>query len=392
MVAVLVVFVAFIFISIPCHSEGKKSAKWSYKESDLYGPSNWFRLFPLCNHVKQSPILIDPNDFDEEMNCTDTIQWTADDKIYNWSISHNDHTILAKSKRATKRVRIIDTFQGGNSLHSQYIFDHFHVHWGPESRNGSEHIIKNNISTFFEAHFVHFSDVYNGSKAAIDAWSESNDTNTLAVIGVLFHETTGLNDEYNTKADSILLQLASNQNMDAVWRNKSDEAFLSFAISDIVNISEVSSGFYHYNGSLTTPPCTPSVAWFLAKNPIKVRQSTMDLFRKKTKLWSEATGAIDADSNFRPIQSNPSCVRTCNVQCCNDDYVESIDWVHWGYLAGISLFGLVIISYAAVLTCKKTKKKRNPANSKSELSKSINEITASKPIVNHKSCLLPKYK
>ena len=38
----------------------------------------------------------------------------------------------------------------------------------------------------------------------------------------------------------------------------------------------------------------------------------MDTFRSATKLWSEATGAIDADSNFRPIQTNPSCIWTCS--------------------------------------------------------------------------------
>ena len=35
----------------------------------------------------------------------------------------------------------------------------------------------------------------------------------------------------------------------------------------------------------------------------------MDTFRASTQLWS--AGGVDANSNFRPIQANPSCVRTC---------------------------------------------------------------------------------
>ena len=44
-----------------------------------------------------------------------------------------------------------------------------------------------------------------------------------------------------------------------------------------------------------------------------VRKSTMDVFRAQTQLW--AAGGVDADSNFRPVQSNPSC-----VWVCADDY------------------------------------------------------------------------
>ena len=34
----------------------------------------------------------------------------------------------------------------------------------------------------------------------------------------------------------------------------------------------------------------------------------MDIFRAKTLLWTES---VDADTNFRPIQKNPSCISNC---------------------------------------------------------------------------------
>jgi len=37
----------------------------------------------------------------------------------------------------------------------------------------------------------------------------------------------------------------------------------------------------------------------------------MDAFRHKTTLWTYSGGAVDATTNFRPIQSNPSCVAIC---------------------------------------------------------------------------------
>ena len=33
---------------------------------------------------------------------------------------------------------------------------------------------------------------------------------------------------------------------------------------------------YHYRGSLTTPPCTAAVNWFLQTEPVKLRQENMD--------------------------------------------------------------------------------------------------------------------
>ncbi len=38
--------------------------------------------------------------------------------------------------------------------------------------------------------------------------------------------------------------------------------------------------FYHYNGSLTTPPCSEIVPWFVMKNSIRTQASQFDAFRK----------------------------------------------------------------------------------------------------------------
>merc|ERR1712233_196013 len=44
----------------------------------------------------------------------------------------------------------------------------------------------------------------------------------------------------------------------------------------------------------------------------------MDKFRAKTALWSTAAGYVDATTNFRPVQSNPSCIS----KCAGDDELE----------------------------------------------------------------------
>jgi carbonic anhydrase len=49
--------------------------------------------------------------------------------------------------------------------------------------------------------------------------------------------------------------------------------------------------YYRYNGSLTTPPCSEGVNWFVMKNPVELSQAQIDQFR-----------AIYKD-NYRPVQA-----------------------------------------------------------------------------------------
>jgi len=43
---------------------------------------------------------------------------------------------------------------------------------------------------------------------------------------------------------------------------------------------DVSEGYFYYEGSFTTPPCTSHTNWVIAKRPVVVPQSTLDLYRE----------------------------------------------------------------------------------------------------------------
>lgn len=43
---------------------------------------------------------------------------------------------------------------------------------------------------------------------------------------------------------------------------------------------DMSGGYLYYDGSFTTPPCTPSTHWIIVPKPVVVPQSTIDLYRK----------------------------------------------------------------------------------------------------------------
>lgn len=51
-----------------------------------------------------------------------------------------------------------------------------------------------------------------------------------------------------------------------------------------INASELlptSHGYFTYDGSLTTPPCTEGVRWFVLKRPVELSKSEIALFAKK---------------------------------------------------------------------------------------------------------------
>ena len=59
---------------------------------------------------------------------------------------------------------------------------------------------------------------------------------------------------------------------------------------DATDLLPADKSYYRYNGSLTTPPCTEGVNWFVMKNPVELSQAQIDQFR-----------AIYQD-NYRPAQ------------------------------------------------------------------------------------------
>lgn len=79
-----------------------------------------------------------------------------------------------------------------------------------------------------------------------------------------------------------------------------------------INISDIkikdalakasTGGFYHYTGSLTTPPCTEIVSWFVSKVPMKITASM--IAHAKEALGAENTFRAIQDVNARPIVVN----------------------------------------------------------------------------------------
>ena len=127
-----------------------------------------------------------------------------------------------------------------------------HFHWGSRSGTGSEHLI-NGRQSELEIHFVH------------KRIGPGNAGNALAVVSVL--------------AD------VSNSPISGVWKTLQVSGLKQPHKSTTIKHLTLSSllpgnrDYYHYPGSLTTPPCTESVQWFVLKDRITVPAAYLTVLR-----------------------------------------------------------------------------------------------------------------
>ncbi len=216
-----------------------KSVHWSHHKGND-GPENWKNLcdgFSDCGGNSQSPINI----------ITDSIvknnELTAPKFSYGKSrvsIINNGHTIQ------------FNVDQGSSVILNgkEYQLLQFHYHALSEHKIDGKHYP-------IEVHFVH----------------KHNDTD-FAVLGIMFIE-----GKENTLFTNYLINFPT-----------SKENFKSDTTIELLNLFPKNKSYFNYSGSLTTPPCSEVVNWYVLKNPVEASKEQIETFSK-----------ILAN-NFRPIQ------------------------------------------------------------------------------------------
>jgi carbonic anhydrase len=207
---------------------------WGYEGDN--GPEHWGDAFPVCGKgKKQSPLnIIGPFEKSKET-------LSVDYKEGPLKMLNNGHTIQ------------VNIEPGSTLTIGKESFDllQFHFH-----RPSEEQIDGKNASMV--AHFVH-----------------KSKEGKLAVIGVMLNEGK----------DSAAIK--------TLWANlppKEGEEFLPAKVTfNPASMLPKDMGFYNYEGSLTTPPCTEGVQFYILKSPVDISKQQLAKFPFKL--------------NARPVQS-----------------------------------------------------------------------------------------
>ncbi|MBF0144065.1 MAG: carbonic anhydrase family protein [Magnetococcales bacterium] len=206
------------------HPGGAAAHHWGYEGAE--GPNQWGSLgFPACSTGKsQSPIDLQP----ATEEAAEPIPF--DYKPAPVSVVNNGHTIQF-TMPGTSSITL-----GGK----KFTLAQFHFH------SGSEHTLKGRAFPM-EVHLVH--------KA---------EDGELAVVGVFL--TTGEGNSGGAGG-------AANATLDTVFGalpGKAGLTLTSEATIDPAALLPAERTYYKYKGSLTTPPCSEGVNWFVMATPMTI--------------------------------------------------------------------------------------------------------------------------
>lgn len=233
------IFILTLSIVFPVSASLEDVPDWSY--SGKTGPEFWGELDPAYKKCaigsNQSPINIDTTKIIEKDDLKD-IQYLYEQT--NFTLINTGRTIKAFPNKENHSLLI------GNE---QYLLKQFHVH------HPSEHEL-NDKKFPLEIHLVH-----------------QNSKGKLAVVGIFVEE-----DVSNKAGEKILKVLP---------KIKGTKEVVKIDLSDLL---PEDNRLFTYDGSLTTPPCTENIQWFLFEEPIKL---STQLINKFAELYP---------ANNRPIQ------------------------------------------------------------------------------------------
>ncbi|WP_218689734.1 carbonic anhydrase [Psychrobacter sp. BF1] len=227
------------------HKNNKDSAHPSWSYAGHTGPEYWgdIKDASACSiGQQQSPLDITKVTATKTETPTISYLQTAD-----LIINDTGHTVVYTPTTQDNTITLNN---------ERYELKQFHYHTPSEHQFGGQNYPA-------EIHFVH-----------------ANSAGNLAVVGVMLKQGS---------ANSTLAALLTGSQFSAA--NKVDFTAHNVNLSALIPAMPT---FYHYDGSLTTPPCSEQVQWYVTKQPLELAGDQLAIM---TDLY---------EGNNRPVQPQGS--------------------------------------------------------------------------------------
>ncbi|XP_076863630.1 carbonic anhydrase 12 [Brachyhypopomus gauderio] len=227
-----------ILIAFPLSSTG---GTWTYNGSE--GEHHWSKHYPYCGGAFQSPINFQP----------ELLRYDPDllpVQVHNYNLSSKEQLTFSNNGHSVQLS--LPSHMHLSSLPDQYTAAQLHFHWGsPHMLAGSEHTVSGRQFPA-EMHVVHFN---SGKYPSISIAADKADG--LAVLGVFIEV-----GEFNPAFDRFLKFVKGIK-----YRDQKVQV-PAFNIQELLPAHL--EQYYRYDGSLTTPPCYPSVLWTVFRMPVTI--------------------------------------------------------------------------------------------------------------------------
>ncbi|MBU1643006.1 carbonic anhydrase family protein [bacterium] len=203
-------------------AENMDETSWGYSEKN--GPAHWGGVSKMCTAGHhQSPVNI----------------------ISSQTIEMNHHYDLSMAEDVQTMADVIDS---GHAIELKP------DNGGEITLNGKKFTL---IRVIFHGKSEHTIDGKHYDMAA-QLVHENAETKRLAVVAVFFEA-----GEKNALLDKVLANIGGKMDIDP---------------QDLLPAD--STHYYHYVGSMTTPPCSEDVQWYLLKEPVQASKEQIEAFRK----------------------------------------------------------------------------------------------------------------
>ncbi|XP_068278219.1 carbonic anhydrase 9 [Nyctibius grandis] len=252
----------------PPHSPGKGPghSHWSYEDREHWGVD-----YPDCAGTVQSPININTAKtvFSPQLRPIQLSGYSlpANEKL---RLRNNGHTVLLELPGSL-------AITGGYA--QQYRAVQLHLHWGSPSGPGSEHTV-NRHRFAAEIHVVHYNTKYDSFQEAMVH------PDGLAVLGAFLEVGPRENPYYQ----EILEHLYE------IQREGEEVLVPGFNIAGLLPANL--KLYFHYNGSLTTPPCYQTVKWTVFNQTMLLSHEQMSMLVMS--LRNDDSKPLQ--NNYRPVQ------------------------------------------------------------------------------------------